>query len=291
MGEQMREDQCRQDREDDRAGGRERGRECGGERGRERGRAHEPRPMTIHLRVWRQKGPAAPGGFTEYQVPGVLPEMSFLEMLDHLNEQLIVRDEDPIAFDSDCREGICGTCGLVIQGVAHGPRPGTSACGLRMRFFEDGDRLTVEPFRARAFPIVKDLIVDRGAFDRIMQEGGYISVKTGSAPDGNTIPIPKETADRAMDAAICIGCGACVAACPNASASLFVSAKITQLALLPQGGPERRRRALAMVAQMDREAFGDCSNHGECQAVCPKEISILHIAKMRREYLRAGMGR
>jgi len=248
-------------------------------------------PMTIHLRVWRQKGPDAPGGFTEYQVSGVLPEMSFLEMLDHLNEQLIARDEDPIAFDSDCREGICGTCGLVIQGVAHGPRPGTSACGLRMRFFEDGDRLTVEPFRTRAFPIVKDLIVDRGAFDRIMQEGGYISVKTGSAPGGNTIPIPKEIADRAMDAAICIGCGACVAACPNASASLFVSAKITQLALLPQGGPERRRRALAMVAQMDRETFGDCSNHGECQAVCPKEISILHIAKMRREYVRAGMGR
>ena len=213
--------------------------------------------------------------------------MSFLEMLDILNEQLVKKGEEAVEFDNDCREGICGTCGLVIQGVAHGINAATTTCEVRMRHFKDGDTITVEPFRAGPFPIIKDLVVDRTAFDRIQQQGGFISVNVGSAPDANAVLVPKADADKAMDAAACIGCGACVAACPNASASLFVSAKISQLAYLPQGEPERTRRALAMVAQMDDEGFGNCSNHGECEAVCPKEISIENIAKMRREFTKA----
>lgn len=243
--------------------------------------------MIIHLKIWRQAGPNEPGRLVPYTVEEVSPDMSFLEMLDKLNEQLIHGGEEPVAFDSDCREGICGTCGLVINGVAHGPQSACTTCELRMRQFNDGDTITVEPFRAAAFPIVKDLVVDRTAFDRIIRKGGYISVNAGSAPDANAIPIGKKIADAAMDAAACIGCGACVAACPNASASLFLSAKISQFALLPQGQVERVERALRMVAQMDEEGFGDCSNHGECEAVCPKEISIGNIARMRREYLRA----
>jgi succinate dehydrogenase / fumarate reductase iron-sulfur subunit len=213
--------------------------------------------------------------------------MSFLEMLDHLNEQLIDRGEEPVAFDSDCREGICGTCGVVIDGLAHGSRAGCTTCELRMRHFQDGASITVEPFRAHAFPVIKDLVVDRGAFDRIMQRGGYITTNAGSAPDANAILVPKDIQEDAMDAAACIGCGACVAACPNASASLFVSAKVSHLALLPQGQPERETRALGMIDQMDREGFGNCSNHGECEAVCPKSISILNIARMRREFFTA----
>jgi succinate dehydrogenase / fumarate reductase iron-sulfur subunit len=246
--------------------------------------------MTIHLKIWRQSGPDTGGRLAAYTVSDVLPEMSFLEMLDVLNEQLIKRGEDPVEFDSDCREGICGTCGLVIQGVAHGPKLATTTCELRMRHFVDGETVTVEPFRAKGFPIIKDLVVDRSAFDRIMQKGGYVSANVGSAPDGKAIPIPKDTVEKAMDAAVCIGCGACVAACPNASASLFVSAKVAQLAYLPQGQAERKRRALRMIEQTDTEGFGDCSNHGECEAVCPKEISITQIAKMRREYFKAMIG-
>jgi len=245
--------------------------------------------MKFHLKIWRQKGPKQPGAFKDYTIEGVLPEMSFLEMLDLLNEQLIKKGEEPIEFDSDCREGICGMCGLVINGQPHGPRLGCTTCELRMRHFNDGDTITVEPFRADAFPVIKDLVVDRSAFDRIIAAGGYISVNTGSAPDANAIPIPKPIADEAMDAAACIGCGACVAACPNASATLFVSAKISQLALLPQGHPEREMRALRMIEQMDLEGFGGCSNHGECQAACPKDISLVNIARMRREYLRAAV--
>jgi succinate dehydrogenase / fumarate reductase iron-sulfur subunit len=249
------------------------------------------RSMTIHLKVWRQAGTQAPGKLVDYTVTGVMPEMSFLELLDHLNEQLVLEGQEPVEFDSDCREGICGTCGLVIQGVAHGPRPATTTCELRMRHFPDGATITVEPFRAQGFPVIKDLIVDRSAFDRIMTKGGFISTNVGSAPDGNAMPIAKDLADKAMDAATCIGCGACVAACPNASASLFLSAKISQLAVLPQGHAERKRRALRMVEQMDKEGFGDCSNHGECEGVCPKEISIEHIARMRREFFKGALGK
>lgn len=243
--------------------------------------------MRFHLKIWRQAGPDAPGRFEDYTVDDIAPDMSFLEMLDILNEQLIRENKEPIAFDSDCREGICGMCGLVIDGMAHGPRRLTTTCELRMRHFPDGANITVEPFRADAFPIIKDLVVDRSAFDRIISAGGYVSVNTGSAPDANSIPIPKPIAEEAMDAAACIGCGACVAACPNASAALFTSAKIAQLALLPQGHPEREMRVQRMVAQMDLEGFGNCSNHGECEAACPKGISILNIARMRREFLRA----
>ncbi len=243
--------------------------------------------MTLHLRIWRQKDANSPGKLVSYTLNDVTPEMSFLEMLDVLNEHLIAKGEEPVEFDNDCREGICGMCSLVINGIPHGPEHATATCQLHMRHFKDGDTITIEPFRAKPFPVVKDLVVDRSAFDRILAAGGYISVNAGSAPDANTIPIPKEVADEAMDAAACIGCGACVAACPNASASLFVSAKISQLALLPQGQPERKRRALRMIEQMDKEGFGDCSNHAECEAVCPKEISIVHIARMRREYMRA----
>jgi len=245
--------------------------------------------MKFHLKVWRQPGPDAPGRFEEYTVDNILPEMSFLEMLDQLNEQLIRENKEPVEFDSDCREGICGTCGLVINGMPHGPRLGCTTCELRMRHFPDGATITVEPFRADAFPVIKDLVVDRSAFDRIMAAGGYISINTGSAPDANTILIPKDVAEEAMDAAACIGCGACVAACPNASASLFVGAKISQLALLPQGQLEREARARRMVEQMDLEGFGGCSNHGECEAACPKGISIVNIARMRREFIRGMM--
>jgi succinate dehydrogenase / fumarate reductase iron-sulfur subunit len=250
-------------------------------------RAEESREsMTFHLRIWRQREGEARGRLVDYTVSGVQAEMSFLEMLDLLNEQLIQQGQEPVEFDSDCREGICGTCGLTIDGVAHGPFAATTTCELRMRHFRDGRTITVEPFRARAFPVVKDLVIDRKALDHVMRKGGFISTNVGSAPDGNTIPIPKDVVEHAMDAATCIGCGACVAACPNASAALFTSAKISQLALLPQGKPESRRRALGMVMQMDAEGFGDCSNHGECEAVCPKEISIENIARMRREFFK-----
>lgn len=243
--------------------------------------------LSLNLRIWRQAGPGKSGKMAPYKVTDISADMSFLEMLDVLNEELMLKGEDPIEFDNDCREGICGMCSLVINGIAHGPQKGTATCQLHMRKFKDGDTITVEPFRARAFPVIKDLVVDRSAFDRIIAAGGYISMNIGGAPDANAIPIPKEKADEAMDAAACIGCGACVAACPNASASLFVGAKISQFSLLPQGQPERFRRAARMVAQMDKEGFGDCSNHAECEAVCPKEISISHIARMKREYLRA----
>jgi succinate dehydrogenase / fumarate reductase iron-sulfur subunit len=243
--------------------------------------------MRIHLKVWRQAGPAAPGRLVDYTVEHVSPDMSFLEMLDVLNEQIIARGEDPVAFDSDCREGICGTCGFLVDGVAHGPDPGTTVCQLHMRRFKDNDRLTLEPWRARAFPIIKDLVVDRSAFDRIIQAGGYTSVNVGGAPDGNAILIGKGTVEQAMDAAACIACGACVAACKNASAALFTSAKVSHLTLLPQGQVERDRRVIAMVHRHDAEGFGSCSNEGECEAVCPKAIPITNIARMNREYFRA----
>lgn len=245
--------------------------------------------MKFELKVWRQKGPNESGQFEHYTVEDVKPEMSILEMLDKLNEELLAEDKEPVAFDSDCREGICGMCGLVIDGMAHGPKLDCTTCELRMRHFEDGAVITIEPFRADAFPIIKDLVVDRSAFDRIMAAGGYISVNTGSAPDANAIPVPKENAEEAMDAAACIGCGACVAACPNGSASLFVGAKIAQLSLLPQGEVERKERADNMVKQMDTEGFGGCTNHGECQAACPKDISIVNIARMRREMMRGAI--
>jgi len=243
--------------------------------------------MTIHLRVWRQAGPDAPGQLVDYTVDQANEHMSFLELLDVLNETLILRGEDPIEFDNDCREGICGSCGVMVGGVAHGPQQRTAVCQLHMRAFRDGDRIVVEPFRARAFPIIKDLVVDRSAFDRIIAAGGYVSSTTGGAPDANVLPISKDDADEAMDYAACIGCGACVAACPNASASLFTAAKISHLVLLPQGRVEAARRVVAMVDQMETEGFGDCSNHGECEAVCPKAISIAGIARMRKEYLKA----
>jgi len=243
--------------------------------------------MRLTLHVWRQRNGRDAGQFVKYDAPNVSEDMSFLEMLDVLNEGLVSQGQDPIAFDHDCREGICGMCGFVINGVAHGPEKGTTACQLHMRKFKDGDELWIEPWRAQSFPILKDLSVDRGAFDRIIQAGGYVSAHAGSAPDGNAIPVAKEAADRAMDAAQCIGCGACVAACPNASASLFTAAKIGHLGLLPQGQPERDRRAVAMVERMNAEGFGHCTNIGECEAVCPKEISIEFIARMNRDYLGA----
>lgn len=243
--------------------------------------------MTFHLRIWRQPNSETPGHLEEHTVTGITPETSFLEMLDLLNEDLLKQGIEPFAIDSDCREGICGTCGLVIDGVAHGPKRGVTTCELRMRHFRDGATITVEPFRARSFPVVKDLVVDRSAFDRIVRKGGYVSVNTGSAPEANSVPVPKRLADEALDSAVCIGCGACVAACPNASASLFTAAKISQFVHMPQGRPERQRRVLNMVRQMDDEGFGNCSNHGECEAVCPKGISISNIARMRREYLRS----
>jgi succinate dehydrogenase iron-sulfur subunit len=243
--------------------------------------------MNLTLRVWRQRNRADKGRLVEYPAHGVSPDMSFLEMLDVVNEGLIERSEDPIAFDSDCREGICGMCSLVINGVAHGPDRGTATCQLHMRRFKNGDTITIEPWRSRAFPVIKDLVTDRSAFDRIIQAGGFVSVNTGGTPDGNAIPVPKIEADIAMDAAACIGCGACVAACKNGSAMLFVAAKVSQLAHLPQGGPERRQRAINMVSAMDAEGFGNCTNQYECEAVCPKEISVGFIAEMNREYARA----
>jgi succinate dehydrogenase / fumarate reductase iron-sulfur subunit len=243
--------------------------------------------MQITLKVWRQAGPDAPGSLVEYQATDVSPEMSFLEMLDVVNERLMQKGDVPIAFDHDCREGICGSCGVMIDGVAHGPMKGTTTCQLHMRSFTDGDTIVIEPWRAKAFPVIKDLVVNRGAFDRIIQAGGYISAATGGAQDGNMIPVPKAAADSSMDAAACIGCGACVAACPNASASLFTSAKIAHLGLLPQGQPERYRRALKMVAQMDIEDFGGCTLFGECQEACPKEISIDFISRMNRDFVYA----
>ena len=243
--------------------------------------------MGLTLRVWRQKNARDRGKLVTYRATYISPDMSFLEMLDVVNEGLALKGEDPIAFDSDCREGICGACGLVINGVAHGPGKGTTTCQLYMRSFKDGDTISIEPWRAAAFPVVKDLVVDRSAFDRITQAGGYISVNTGSAPDGNAILISQETAEEAMDAAACIGCGACVASCKNASAMLFVAAKVKHLGILPQGQPERRRRVLAMLEAAQAEGFGDCSNEYECEAVCPKQISVSHIAFLNREYLKS----
>jgi len=245
--------------------------------------------MRINLRVWRQAGPGKSGALVNYVAENVSADMSFLEMLDVVNEGLIVRDEDPIAFDSDCREGICGTCGFLINGLPHGPMRGSTVCQLHMRSFRDGDTLVLEPWRARAFPIVKDLVVDRSAFDRIIQAGGYTSVNVGGARDANAILVGKPVAEQAMDSAACIGCGACVAACKNASAALFTSAKVSHLALLPQGQVERDSRVVGMVNRHDAEGFGSCSNEGECEAVCPKEISITNIARMNREYLRAAL--
>jgi succinate dehydrogenase / fumarate reductase, iron-sulfur subunit len=240
--------------------------------------------MKVRLKVWRQIGPASPGGFKTYTSPELNPNMSFLEMLDVVNEELTLKGEEPIAFDHDCREGICGTCSLVIDGKPHGPHRGVATCQTYMRSFKDGDEIVVEPFRANAFPLIKDLVVNRKSFDRIMQAGGFVSVRTGGTPDANAIPVPKEIADLAMDAAQCIGCGACVAACKNASAMLFVSAKVSQLNLLPQGQPEKHRRVRSMVEQMDAEGFGACTVTGSCEAVCPKEISLDFIAKMNRDY-------
>jgi len=243
--------------------------------------------MRLTLNIWRQKNTAAPGKMVRYELANVSEHMSFLEMLDVLNEELTLRGDDPVAFEHDCREGICGSCGFMINGVAHGPRRGTTVCQLHMRHFRNGDELWLEPFRAKAFPVLKDLVVDRRAFDRIIVAGGYISVNAGSAPDGNAIPIEKHKADLAMDAASCIGCGACVAACPNAAAVLFTSAKVSHLSLLPQGQPERYRRVRAMVAQMQAEMFGACTNLGECEAVCPKGIKLENIARMNREFMKA----
>jgi succinate dehydrogenase / fumarate reductase iron-sulfur subunit len=243
--------------------------------------------LNLTLRVWRQPGPTAPGRLVDYTAENISPDMSFLEMLDVVNEGLIRRGEDPIAFDSDCREGICGTCGCMVNGVAHGPDRGTTVCQLHMRRFANGDTITIEPWRAAAFPVVKDLVVDRSALDRIVGAGGYISMNVGAAPDANAIPVGKAIADTAFDAAACIQCGACVAACKNASAALFTSAKMTHLNLLPQGQVEQVRRTVRMVEQMDIEGFGACSNEGECEAVCPKGIKISNIAKMNRDYLKA----
>ncbi len=241
--------------------------------------------MNLKLKIWRQAGPGAPGHFVDHHAKNVSPDMSFLEMLDVVNENLIKSGQDPVEFDHDCREGICGSCALVINGNPHGPETRTTTCQLHMRKFKDGDSIVIEPFRAKAFPIVKDLAVDRSAFDRIQRAGGFVSVNTGAAPDANTLPISKSSADMAFAAATCIGCGACVAACKNASASLFVSAKISHLALLPQGQAEREQRALNMVAQMDAEGFGACSNTGACEATCPVGISLESIARMNRDFL------
>jgi len=242
--------------------------------------------VRVRLKIWRQNGAASKGKFVNYSVDQVNPDMSMLECLDVLNEQLSERGEEPVAFEHDCREGICGSCGFMINGVAHGPLPATTVCQLTMRHFKDGQELVLEPWRARAFPLIKDLVVDRRSFDRIIAAGGYISVSTGSAPDGNAILVPKEAADRAMDAAACIGCGACVAACPNASGVLFTGAKIAHLGILPQGRRERDRRVINMVAQMNAEGFGGCTNIGECTGVCPKQIPLEVIAAMNRDYIR-----
>ncbi len=243
--------------------------------------------MTIHLRIWRQEHKDAEGQFTNYTLDKVNEHMSFLEMLDVLNEELMKKGEDPVEFDYDCREGICGSCNMVINGRAHGPKHKTAACQLHMRNYKDGDTIVIEPPRASAFPVIKDLVVDRSAFDRIIEAGGYISVNTGAAPEANLLPVDQETANEAFDYATCIGCGACVAACPNSSASLFTGAKLSHLNSLPQGQPERDLRSIAMVEQMQKEGFGDCSNFAECEAVCPVGISISAIAQMRRDYFKA----
>jgi succinate dehydrogenase / fumarate reductase iron-sulfur subunit len=245
--------------------------------------------INLTLHVWRQKNRQAEGRFVTYQAHHISTDMSFLEMLDVVNEGLILNGEEPIAFDHDCREGICGQCGVVINGAAHGPRKATTTCQLHMRSFSDGAELTLEPWRSVAFPVVKDLMVDRGAFDRVIAAGGFISVRTGNAPEANGLPVPKDNAERSMDAAACIGCGACVAACPNASAMLFVAAKASHLNLLPQGQPERYRRVVAMVDAADDEGFGSCTNHGECEAVCPKEIRLEFIARLNHDYLKASI--
>jgi len=244
--------------------------------------------IQLTLKVWRQKNSGEKGIFETYQAKDISTDMSFLEMLDVVNETLAHQGKEPIAFDHDCREGICGSCGSVVNGMAHGPEKGTTLCQLHMRHFKDGETLVIEPFRARAFKIIKDLVVDRSAFDRIVQAGGYVSVNTSQAPEANSIPVPANRAELAMDAAACIGCGACVAACPNASAMLFTGAKISHLVLLPQGQPEAAKRALAMIQKMDELGFGNCSNHKECEAACPKEISISNIARFNREFLKAG---
>ncbi|MGA3172204.1 MAG: succinate dehydrogenase/fumarate reductase iron-sulfur subunit [Chthoniobacteraceae bacterium] len=246
-----------------------------------------PSKRNYKLRVWRQKEAGATGGFAHYDAPGIPTDASFLEMLDIVNETLIARNEEPIAFDHDCREGICGMCSLVINGAPHGPNRATTTCQLYMRHFPDGHTIVIEPFRARAFPVIRDLIVDRSALDRIQQAGGFITARTGSAQDANSIPIAKPAADRAMDAAACIQCGACVAACPNASAMLFLAARVSHFALLPQGQPERTQRVLDMLAKHDQEGFGNCRNHYECEAVCPAEIPALFITKLNREYIRS----
>lgn len=245
--------------------------------------------MKLTLHIWRQKNRESKGAFEKYQLDNVSEDMSFLEMLDVLNEKLILENKEPVAFEHDCREGICGSCGMTINGYPHGPEKATTTCQLHMRKFKDGDTIYIEPFRSKAFPIIKDLVVDRSAFDRIIQAGGFISVNTGQAIDANAIPIPKKNADASMDAAACIGCGACVAACPNGAAMLFVSAKIGQFAMLPQGQAERKRRALAMVNQMDSEGFGGCTNYYECEAACPKQISVRFIALMNRDFLKASL--
>ncbi|MCI0706261.1 MAG: succinate dehydrogenase/fumarate reductase iron-sulfur subunit [Ignavibacteriae bacterium] len=243
--------------------------------------------MNFKLKIWRQKNSTDKGRFVEYLVKNISPDASFLEMLDVLNVELTRRGEEPVAFDHDCREGICGSCGIMINGRAHGPGHGAATCELRMRAFQDNETIVAEPWRAKPFPVLRDLVVDRSSFDRIMVAGGYISAKTGGVPDGNAIPISKPIADQAMDAAACIGCGACVAACPNSSAMLFVAAKVSHLALLPQGQPERKSRVERMVAQMDAEGFGNCSNNYACEAECPKEISVSNIARMNTEYILA----
>ena len=245
--------------------------------------------MDLTLHVWRQNGPDAEGRMVTYEAKEISPDMSFLEMLDVVNEGLIEKGEEPITFDHDCREGICGACGMMINGHAHGPQKGTTACQLHMRSFKDGDVIHIEPWRAAAFPVLKDLMVDRSAFDRIIQSGGYVSINTGSAPDANEIPVPKADADVAFDAATCIGCGACVAQCPNSAAQLFTSAKVSHLGILPQGQPERYQRVVDMVAQMESETFGSCTNHRECEAACPKEISTDFIARLNRDYMVARM--
>jgi len=243
--------------------------------------------LNLTLKIWRQQDASSPGEFRTYQLSGISTHMSFLEMLDVLNEQLTQKGEEPVAFDHDCREGICGACGVMINGQAHGPDKRTTTCQLHMRRFADGDTIVIEPWRARAFPVIKDLVVDRSAFDRIVSRGGYVSVNTGSAPEANSLPVPRENSEKAFDAATCIGCGACVASCKNASAMLFVGAKVSQYALLPHGEPERVRRAQRMVAQMDGEGFGGCTNTNECEAACPVGISVENIGRLNREYLRA----